>query len=82
MNPYSIRSNITYYNKDAREFIGEEVMDTWEAVWPGKIKEIDNIHITMNSPAMAVEFLDAFKVRINLYFEKHLNIKLSGMTRK
>jgi len=57
----TIRRNITCYNKDAREFIRTEVRDALEAVWTGKMKDIDNIHITMNLPAMAVEFLDAFK---------------------
>lgn len=56
-----IKSNITCYNKDARDFIKTEVRDALEAVWTGKMKDIDNIHITMNLPAMAVEFLDAFK---------------------
>jgi len=57
----TIRSNITCYNKDAREFIKTDVKDALEAVWTGQMENIDNIHITMNLPAMAVEFLDAFQ---------------------
>jgi len=57
----SHRKNIACYNKDGRSFIFEEVKDALVDIWEGDGNTIDNIHITINLPAMAVEFLDAFR---------------------
>lgn len=55
-------AHIKMFNKDGREFIlkelREDLLERWRAP---AAAEPYNIHITMNLPAMAVEFLDAFR---------------------
>jgi len=65
---------MTCYNKDARQFIKEEVKEILADVWTGKIGDVGNIHVTMNLPAMAVEFLDAFKG----LFQDHPSLRLQA----
>lgn len=48
------------FNKDGRDFIMTDVKDDLIKRWNSKIVKNFNIHLTMNLPAMAVEFLDAF----------------------
>ncbi|XP_060660941.1 tRNA (guanine(37)-N1)-methyltransferase [Drosophila nasuta] len=54
---------IRMYNKDGREFIlqelREDLLQRWRAA--ATTPTAYSIHITMNLPAMAVEFLDAFR---------------------
>lgn len=53
---------ISTFNKDGREFIKEDVKADLIKRWSSKdaAKKDYNIHLTMNLPAMAVEFLDVF----------------------
>ncbi|EDW18648.2 uncharacterized protein Dmoj_GI13347 [Drosophila mojavensis] len=55
-------THIKMFNKDGREFIlkdlREDLLERWRT---SAAAEPYNIHITMNLPAMAVEFLDAFR---------------------
>lgn len=50
------------FNKDGRDFIKTDVRADLIKRWNGKdaAKKEYNIHLTMNLPAMAVEFLDSF----------------------
>ena len=54
--------NIQCFNKDAREFIKVEVksslLDTWNHGDSDKI--VDNAHVVMNLPALAITFVDVF----------------------
>lgn len=47
-------------NKDGRDFILEDVKCDLIKRWSGSGNKSYKIHLTMNLPAMAVEFLDAF----------------------
>lgn len=53
---------ITTFNKDGREFIKADVKADLIRRWTSKdaAKKDYSIHLTMNLPAMAVEFLDVF----------------------
>lgn len=51
---------VTTFNKDGREFILNDVKADLIARWADTIKPHKKIHLTMNLPAMAVEFLDTF----------------------
>ncbi|KAH8302379.1 hypothetical protein KR044_005861 [Drosophila immigrans] len=53
--------HIKMYNKDGREFILKELREDLLQRWRATSATAYNIHITMNLPAMAVEFLDAFR---------------------
>lgn len=48
------------FNKDGRDFILTDVKSDLIKRWLSPKKKDYNIHLTMNLPAMAVEFLDAF----------------------
>ncbi|KAH8369616.1 hypothetical protein KR093_000324 [Drosophila rubida] len=53
--------NIQMYNTDGREFIVKELREDLLQRWRATADKAYSIHITMNLPAMAVEFLDAFR---------------------
>ena len=58
-----IKEGIHCYNMDGREFIKKIVKDDLISKWT-KLEDEENvnqIHVVMNLPALAVEFLDAFK---------------------
>lgn len=48
------------FNKDGRDFILTDVKDDLIKRWSSEATRSYSIHLTMNLPAMAVEFLDAF----------------------
>merc|ERR1719471_1592459 len=52
--------NIECYNKDAREFIRNEVKEALLEIWGENKSKIDNAHIVMNLPALAITFVDVF----------------------
>jgi len=52
---------IKCHNMDAREFLSTVVKEKIVEVWTTNEDEIDNVHIVMNLPALAVTFLDVFK---------------------
>lgn len=54
-------AHIKMYNKDGREFILKELREDLLERWRTPAATPYSIHITMNLPAMAVEFLDAFR---------------------
>lgn len=60
-----VESNMTAFNLDGREFIRTVVKNDLIAEWKGfdcgDIVLVKKFHIAMNLPAMATEFLDAFK---------------------
>ncbi|EDW79278.2 uncharacterized protein Dwil_GK19130 [Drosophila willistoni] len=62
-------NNIQMFNKDGREFILKDLQRDLLERWH-KSDSNYSIHITMNLPAMAVEFLDAFRA---LYNDKDLH---------
>ncbi|XP_061396430.1 tRNA (guanine(37)-N1)-methyltransferase-like [Musca vetustissima] len=49
------------FNKDGRDFILHEIKEDLLKRWQSKDEGKYKIHITMNLPAMAVEFLSAFR---------------------
>ena len=49
------------FNKDGRDFITTDIRKDLLEVWRDEERKLNSIHITMNLPALAVEFLDAFK---------------------
>lgn len=54
--------NIQCFNKDAREFIRAEVKSSLLDIWSNSDsdKNVDNAHIVMNLPALAITFVDVF----------------------
>merc|ERR1711915_804545 len=52
--------NIQCFNSDAREFIKNEVKDSLKEIWTTNSDGIDNAHIVMNLPALAITFVDVF----------------------
>lgn len=52
--------NIQTFNKDGKDFILENIKDDLKNVWEQECDKF-KIHITMNLPAMAVEFLKYFR---------------------
>jgi len=52
--------NIQCFNSDAREFIKNEVKDSLKEIWTTNSDNIDNAHIVMNLPALAITFVDVF----------------------
>jgi len=54
-------THIKMYNKDGREFILKELRGDLLQRWSSPAATPYNMHVTMNLPAMAVEFLDAFR---------------------
>lgn len=54
-------THIKMYNKDGREFILKELRKDLLQRWSSSAATPYNMHVTMNLPAMAVEFLDAFR---------------------
>ncbi|XP_018789912.1 PREDICTED: tRNA (guanine(37)-N1)-methyltransferase [Bactrocera latifrons] len=53
------------FNKDGRQFLLEDVKPDLLKRWKEQTTADYSIHITMNLPAMAVEFLDAFRGFLN-----------------
>ena len=49
------------YNKDARQFIREEVRESLLEIWSSNPDNIDNAHIVMNLPALAITFVSVFR---------------------
>ncbi len=59
-----IKSEMHTFNLDGRDFIKEHIKRDMIKRWQQSPDEIDNayaMHIIMNLPALAVEFLDAFR---------------------
>ncbi|KAM8710076.1 hypothetical protein ACLKA7_016812 [Drosophila subpalustris] len=54
-------SHIKMFNKDGREFILNELREDLLQRWCTPAATPHSLHVTMNLPAMAVEFLDAFR---------------------
>ncbi|XP_030385472.1 tRNA (guanine(37)-N1)-methyltransferase [Scaptodrosophila lebanonensis] len=54
-------THLKMYNKDGRQFILEDVRQDLLLHWRTPSESKYSIHITMNLPALAVEFLDAFR---------------------
>lgn len=55
-----VGSSIRMFNKDGRDFITKDIKEDLIKRW--QVNDTDyKIHIAMNLPAMAVEFLDAFR---------------------
>ena len=52
--------NIQCFNKDAREFIRAEVKTSLLDIWGDGDCGVDNAHIVMNLPALAITFVDVF----------------------
>jgi len=52
--------NIKCFNKDAREFIKAEVKTNLLDIWGDGDSGVDNAHIVMNLPALAITFVDVF----------------------
>ena len=52
--------NIQCFNKDARDFIRTEVKEALIEIWSDNKDNIDNAHIVMNLPALAITFVDVF----------------------
>lgn len=59
-----LRNKVTHwvsaFNKDGRDFINNEIKNDLVSRWRNNEPKNYKIHITMNLPAMAVEFLDSF----------------------
>ncbi len=55
-----VANNVSAYNKDGREFICNEIKNDLISRWGTSEPKNYKIHITMNLPAMAVEFLNSF----------------------
>lgn len=56
---------VSAYNKDGRDFICNEIKNDFIARWSSNDWKDYKIHITMNLPAMAVEFLNSFRGLLN-----------------
>lgn len=59
-----VTAAVTTFNKDGREFIRQDIRSDLLRVWNAPSKpdaKPCSVHIAMNLPAMAVEFLDAFR---------------------
>ena len=56
-----VPGGVECYNEDARDFIKTTVKNQLTKLWTEKPKGIDNVHITMNLPALAITFLDVFR---------------------
>lgn len=70
-----VLASVTTFNKDGREFIRQEVRTDLLRRWNDEAAKPYRIHIAMNLPAMAVEFLDAFRGLVSvedLQQAKHL----------
>lgn len=52
---------VSAFNKDGRDFICNEIKNDLVSRWRNTEAKDYKIHITMNLPAMAVEFLDSFR---------------------
>ena len=52
--------NIQCFNRDAREFIKNEVKNSLKEIWTTNSDDIDNAHVVMNLPALAITFVDVF----------------------
>jgi len=53
--------NITCYNLDARDFIKTVVKSKIIDIWKDDKETIEDIHIVMNLPALAITFIDVFR---------------------
>jgi len=53
--------NIECSNMDARDFIRTTVKEKMLEIWSENIGKIENAHIVMNLPALAITFIDVFQ---------------------
>eukprot|EP00092_Neocalanus_flemingeri_P024684 GFUD01026773.1.p1 GENE.GFUD01026773.1~~GFUD01026773.1.p1 ORF type:complete len:466 (+),score=96.74 GFUD01026773.1:45-1442(+) len=53
--------NIECFNKDARDFIRTVVKEKMLEIWSENVEKIENAHIVMNLPALAITFIDVFQ---------------------
>ena len=54
------KKNLKSFNKDGRDFARDVIKPELLKIWQKKESESKGIHILMNLPALAVEFLDVF----------------------
>lgn len=70
---------ISCFNMDGRDFIrnvvSEDLMSEWKAFDSGEECKVKQFHITMNLPALAIEFLDSFNDWLDKYQEEIKQIK-------
>ncbi|ALC42936.1 CG32281, partial [Drosophila busckii] len=69
-------SHIQTYNKDGRDFILKELRENLLERWRAPTDQPYKLHVTMNLPAMAVEFLDAFRALYTSEQLADLNLSL------
>ena len=73
-NKANKNNNVQCYNMDGRDFIKQIFSSEMEKRWNGPSVE-GTVHVLMNLPAMAVEFLDSF---VGLFQQS--SCKLTGRT--
>ena len=56
-----VNDRVTVYELDGRVFITDVLKPSLESLWLGTSECYGAIHVIMNLPALAVEFLDAFR---------------------
>ena len=65
-----VKQEMETYNLDGRQFVHDIVKPHLLSTWSSNWEETNNIHIIMNLPALAIEFLDVFP---NLFHESELD---------
>lgn len=74
-----VEGNLSTYNLDGREFIRnvirKDIVEEWKGFDRGDIVLVKKFHIAMNLPAMATEFLDAFRGWLDEDREEVLKLK-------
>lgn len=53
--------NIECFNMDAREFIRNVMKKKLSEIWSDNIEKVENVHVVMNLPALAITFIDVFQ---------------------
>eukprot|EP00090_Calanus_glacialis_P009365 TRINITY_DN17738_c0_g1_i1.p1 TRINITY_DN17738_c0_g1~~TRINITY_DN17738_c0_g1_i1.p1 ORF type:complete len:467 (-),score=147.94 TRINITY_DN17738_c0_g1_i1:43-1443(-) len=53
--------NIECFNMDARDFIRNVAKKKMLDIWSDNVGKVENVHIVMNLPALAITFLDVFQ---------------------
>lgn len=64
-----VGDHVSPFNKDGRDFICNEIKNDLASRWCNNEPKYYKIHITMNLPAMAVEFLNSFCGLLNDFDE-------------